>query len=102
MTTTTRAEETGGTAATKDRKEFPCDSCGASLVFSIGAQRLKCDHCGFEKALEFDEGQKPSVSENDLEAGLQAQAEKRAGFCSTALVSAAVFTIYGLILLTFF
>ncbi len=84
MTTTTRAEETGGLAATKDRKEFPCESCGASLVFSIGAQKLKCDHCGFEKALEFDEGQKPSVSENDLEAGLRAQAEKRASTADAA------------------
>ena len=33
---------------------------------------------------------------------IKVQAEKRAGFWSTALVSAAVFTIYGLILLTFF
>jgi len=33
---------------------------------------------------------------------IKVQAEKRASFWSTALVSAAVFTIYGLILLTFF
>lgn len=33
---------------------------------------------------------------------IKVQAEKRAGFWSTALVSAAVFTIYGVMLLTFF
>ena len=32
---------------------------------------------------------------------IKVQAEKRAGFWSTALVSAAVFTVYGLMLLTF-
>ena len=32
---------------------------------------------------------------------IKLQAEKRAGFWSTALVSAAVFTVYGLMLLTF-
>ena len=33
---------------------------------------------------------------------VRVQAEKRSNFWSTALVSAAVFTIYGLILLSFF
>src|SRR5580698_3263451 len=28
---------------------FPCEQCGAELVFNIGDQRLKCPHCGFEK-----------------------------------------------------
>ncbi len=78
MTSTTLAEQSGGMATTRDRKEFPCESCGSVLQFSIGAQRLKCDHCGFEKALEFDEGKAPTVSENDLQAGLQKQVEKRA------------------------
>ena len=32
---------------------------------------------------------------------IKVQAEKRAGFWSTALVSAAVFTVYGLMLLRF-
>jgi hypothetical protein len=70
------SESSGGFANTRDRKEFPCESCGAPLAFNIGAQRLKCEHCGFEKAIEFAEGTRP-VSENDLAAGLQAQATKR-------------------------
>lgn len=74
---TPSSEQTGGFSETRDRKTFPCESCGAPLVFSVGAQQLKCEHCGFEKALQFDEGQKP-VSENDLSAGLQRQAERRA------------------------
>jgi predicted RNA-binding Zn-ribbon protein involved in translation (DUF1610 family) len=28
---------------------FPCEQCGAELVFNIDDQRLKCPHCGFEK-----------------------------------------------------
>ncbi|HEY1101590.1 MAG TPA: hypothetical protein VGF99_21810 [Myxococcota bacterium] len=69
-------EETGGFAAARDRKEFPCESCGAPLVFHIGAQRLKCEHCGFEKALVFAEDARP-VGENDLDKGLALQASRR-------------------------
>jgi len=69
-------EARGGFGETRDRKSFPCEGCGASLVFSIGAQRLKCEHCGFEKDLQFGEGHKP-VSENDLHAGLARQAARR-------------------------
>jgi hypothetical protein len=78
MTTTTAApsEQQGGFGPTRDKKEFPCESCGAPLLFSIGAQRLKCEHCGFEKALELAEDARP-VSENDLRLGLQRQAQKR-------------------------
>lgn len=77
MSTTTSSEMTGGQAATKDRREFPCDSCGSSLTFSIGTQKLRCEHCGFEKNLEFAEGQQSGVSENDLQQGLSLQAHKR-------------------------
>ena len=72
------AEASGGVATTKDRKEFPCERCGSSLTFHIGAQRLACEHCGFEKALEFAEGTAPVVSERDLQAGLALQARQRA------------------------
>ena len=75
-------EETGGIAAAHERKEFPCESCGAPLVFHIGAQRLKCQHCGFEKALVFAEDAAP-VGENDLEAGLSRQAAQRSAPVST-------------------
>lgn len=77
MASITASEASGGMAPTKDRKEFPCESCGSSLSFHIGAQKLKCDHCGFEKDLEFAEGSRPGVSENDLEKGLALQAQKR-------------------------
>ncbi|MDP2342029.1 MAG: hypothetical protein Q8O67_13810 [Deltaproteobacteria bacterium] len=61
---------------TKERKQFPCESCGAPLIFSIGAQQLKCSHCGFEKALTFDEGTRP-VSDHALAEGLARQARQR-------------------------
>jgi hypothetical protein len=31
---------------------FPCEQCGADLIFHIGQQRLKCPYCGAEKDLE--------------------------------------------------
>jgi len=77
MTSMSPSEQAGGLVETRERKEFPCESCGSVLSFSIGAQRLKCDHCGFEKELVFEEGKAPNVRENDLEGGLRKQAEKR-------------------------
>jgi hypothetical protein len=66
----------GGFGEFGAKKEFPCENCGAKLTFSIGAQKLKCDHCGYEKALEFAEGAK--VSENDLVHALENQTSRRA------------------------
>jgi len=64
-------------AADEDRgRTFPCERCGADLAFSIGAQQLRCEHCGFEKTLAA--GDAAEVRENDLEAGLRRQAERRA------------------------
>jgi DNA-directed RNA polymerase subunit RPC12/RpoP len=60
-----------------ESRTFPCDRCGADLVFSIGAQRLECGHCGFGKDLA--PGALPAVEEHDLEAGLRRQAARRAG-----------------------
>jgi DNA-directed RNA polymerase subunit RPC12/RpoP len=57
-------------------RTFPCERCGADLVFNIGAQSLRCDHCGFVKALEFEPGRE--VGENDLEAALRGIARRRA------------------------
>ena len=31
---------------------FPCDGCGADLVFNIGVQSLKCEFCGYVKIIE--------------------------------------------------
>ncbi len=44
-------------------RNFPCDRCGADLTFHIGAQSLKCDHCGCVKELQPPDD---SVSENDF------------------------------------
>jgi len=58
-------------------REFPCETCGASLTFHIGVQRLKCSYCGHEKALGFQAGAR--IEENDLEAALQGMAARRSG-----------------------
>lgn len=34
---------------------FPCEGCGADLVFHIKTQSLKCRHCGFEKKIGFSD-----------------------------------------------
>jgi len=57
-------------------RTFLCERCGADLAFSIGAQRLRCEHCGFERDLEA--GAAAEVRENDLAEGLRRQAERRA------------------------
>ncbi len=76
MSNTVPASETaGGTGKMADRKTFPCDACGAQLTFSIGAQRLKCDHCGAEKELVF--APDAQVAEQDLNAALARQGTRR-------------------------
>jgi DNA-directed RNA polymerase subunit RPC12/RpoP len=70
------SELQGGFGSFGAQKTFPCENCGAKLTFSIGAQSLKCDHCGFEKQLQFAEGAR--VQERDLEAALRGQASRRA------------------------
>jgi predicted RNA-binding Zn-ribbon protein involved in translation (DUF1610 family) len=45
--TVTKSE--GRTIDSGRGRVFPCEQCGAELVFNIGDQRLKCPHCGFEK-----------------------------------------------------
>jgi len=52
------------TAEAKQARHFPCESCGADLEFHIGAQRLKCPYCAFEKDLAPPARE---VSENDLQ-----------------------------------
>ncbi|MBI5069760.1 MAG: hypothetical protein HZB56_16120 [Deltaproteobacteria bacterium] len=56
-------------------RTFPCQQCGADLVFHIGAQRLRCEHCGFEKALEFEPGK--AVEEHALQEALSGIARRR-------------------------
>jgi hypothetical protein len=54
---------------------FPCDQCGADLVFHIGTQRLKCPRCDFEKVIELS--QEPPPGEQDLGQMLSKLANKR-------------------------
>jgi predicted RNA-binding Zn-ribbon protein involved in translation (DUF1610 family) len=64
----------GATSEDGQTRIFPCDACGADLVFSIGAQQLKCPHCGHEKALSVDEG---GMAEQDFHAMLAKVRENR-------------------------
>ena len=48
---------------------FPCEGCGADLVFHIGQQRLKCPYCGFEKEMQLDEDR--VIEEQDFHAMLE-------------------------------
>jgi predicted RNA-binding Zn-ribbon protein involved in translation (DUF1610 family) len=54
---------------------FPCEQCGAELVFNIGDQRLKCPHCGFEKEIVVPAG--AVVAEQDFPAMVE-QLKKQA------------------------
>lgn len=39
------------------KHEFPCQQCGANLVFSPGEGGLKCEYCGHEQALGSENAQ---------------------------------------------
>lgn len=52
-------------------RTFPCDSCGADLVFAIDSQRLECPYCGAARELT---PAPDAVSENDFAAGLAQRA----------------------------
>ena len=62
-----RADESKG-------RIFPCEGCGADLVFHIGQQQMKCEFCGFTKEIEESEKR---IHEQDYFAKLQKLAEKR-------------------------
>ena len=34
---------------------FPCERCGADLVFELGAWELACPYCGFAKGIALEE-----------------------------------------------
>jgi len=75
--TSTSASTATASPDAAQTRTFPCEQCGADLTFSIGAQRLRCEHCGFEKDLA--PGALAAVEEHDLEVALAKQAERRAG-----------------------
>ena len=54
---------------------FPCDNCGADLVFHIGQQSLKCPYCGSLKKLE--PPPEESIAEQDFQAMLARLVELR-------------------------
>lgn len=57
---------------------FPCDECGADLVFSIGRQSLECPYCHAVKKIEIPPDEE--IVEQDLEAMLaRIQERKRTG-----------------------
>src|SRR5688572_26711203 len=69
------SELQGGFGEFGAKKTFPCETCGSQLTFSIGAQKLKCDHCGAERELQFAEG--ATVTERDLQSALAKQGKNR-------------------------
>lgn len=48
---------------------FPCDSCGADMLFHIGQQQLQCPFCGHLKQIVIDE--QAEIREQDFHAMLE-------------------------------
>jgi len=48
---------------------FPCDGCGSDLKFHIPKQNLRCEHCGFERAINIPAG--AEVAEQDYDSTLE-------------------------------
>ncbi|MBI5866001.1 MAG: DUF1610 domain-containing protein [Planctomycetes bacterium] len=63
------------TAPAGEPARFPCRQCGAQLVFTPGAEVLRCEYCGCENPIQVD---RDAVAEHDYRAtlaGLAGQAE---------------------------
>ena len=56
--------------ATEQTRTYPCLQCGGELVFDIGAQNLKCPHCGNQQ--EIVENADREVLEQDFRAAIAA------------------------------
>ena len=56
-------------------REFPCGQCGASLLFSPGAQKLSCPYCRHEQTVALEPG--AAVAEQDLRAMLERLATRK-------------------------
>jgi DNA-directed RNA polymerase subunit RPC12/RpoP len=54
---------------------FPCEGCGADLVFNIGVQNLRCGYCGFVK--EIAVAKEDAVAEQDYAEAIARLAEQR-------------------------
>lgn len=46
LATASRSVKVRGVEAAKAKHEFPCQKCGANLVFEPGAEALVCEYCG--------------------------------------------------------
>jgi DNA-directed RNA polymerase subunit RPC12/RpoP len=57
-------------------RTFPCERCGADLVFEIGAWELACPYCGFAKVIALEDD--AEIGEQDLLSTLERQATERA------------------------
>lgn len=68
------SDDAGMARPESEGRLFPCDSCGADLLFHVGVQKLQCDYCGYTKEIDLESDE---LVEQDLEAMLAALAEKR-------------------------
>ncbi len=64
-----RSDVAGQTTDEGRGRVFPCEGCGADLVFHIGQQRLKCPYCGHEKELQLDP--EAQIAEQDFQTMLE-------------------------------
>lgn len=58
-----------------DKKHFPCQQCGASLLFKPGANALICEYCGFDNPLP-EQTDKP-IYEYDFSKSLRLLKERQ-------------------------
>lgn len=49
-------------------RQFPCNSCGANLIFNPGQQKLGCPYCGSENEIAVED---VTIEENDFLAKLE-------------------------------
>jgi len=62
-------------ASASEARTFPCEACGADLVFHIGDQQLACRHCGTAKQLT--EVVDAEIVEQDFDTMIARMAEVR-------------------------
>jgi len=64
-----------------DGRIFPCEKCGADVVFHIGTQQLKCPYCGHQQELTVADDQE--LTEHDYEVELTRRLEQHADLDET-------------------
>ena len=74
-----KAPEAQAEAAVEaEAEQFRCPSCRAEMIFDAGASKMACAHCGHAMEVGGAEGHE-NIVEHDLEAGLDAAAERGFG-----------------------